>query len=256
MSTVLVTGGKGTLGSRLVPLLRAAGHHVTIGTRRPGAPGEVATELAAGDGLDAAVAGREVVVHLASDARRPQRVDVGGTARLLAAAAAAGVGHVVYVSIVGVDRHPLRYYRAKLAAEGAIEASGLPHTILRATQFHDLVGRFVDAQRRLPLVAAPRGVRFQVVEMAAVARLVASTVAAGPAGRLPDVGGPEAIRLIDLVRDHLRAVGRRRLVVPFPLLGAAGRAFRAGVNLTPNVLAGSSTWEQHVAGLAASGVPA
>lgn len=255
MPTVLVTGGNGVLGRRLVPMLRAAGHRVTVGTRSPGGPGEAGLDLATGQGIAAAVAGQQVVVHAASDVRRPMRVDAQGSQRLATAAAAAGVGHLVYISIVGVDVHPLRYYRAKLAAEQAIEAAGVPYTILRTTQFHDLVTRIVDAQRRLPQVIVPK-VPFQVVETAAVARRIAALVAAGPSGRVPDLGGPAARPLPELARTYLRAIGRRRPVIGFRMPGAAGRAYRDGRNLTLNVLADSCTWEEHLARLVPAGAPA
>ena len=91
-----------------------------------------------GDGLAAAVAGVGVIVHCASDPLRP-RVDIEGTGNLLQAARTAGTSHLVHPSIVGIDRVPYRYYQAKLQAERLLQASGLPWTILRATQFHQLV---------------------------------------------------------------------------------------------------------------------
>ncbi|WP_213455759.1 SDR family oxidoreductase [Rhizomonospora bruguierae] len=100
---VLVTGGTGTLGRALVPLLVEAGHDTTVMSRRPG-PGDAVADLVTGDGLAAAVAGADTVVHLASSPyrRTMAEVEIGGTGRLLAAAAGAGVGHLIYVSIVAV----------------------------------------------------------------------------------------------------------------------------------------------------------
>lgn len=254
MSRILVTGGNGVLGRQLVPQLVAAKHEVSVGTRAPqhGDVGarQVHLDLIDGRGLEEAVVGCEVVIHAASDAKRPEAVDQRGTARLVEASLDAEVAHLVYVSIVGVDAHPLRYYRAKYAAELTVESSGVPHTILRATQFHDLVARFVEAQRRSPVVFVPRGVKFQVIETAVVAARLAELVER-PAGRVQDMGGPEALSLVGLARDYLAARGQRRPVVGLPMPGAPGRAYRGGVNLTPHVVEASCTWDAYLEGLVA-----
>jgi NAD(P)-dependent dehydrogenase (short-subunit alcohol dehydrogenase family) len=141
---ILVTGGSGTLGGGVVARLLAAGHQVRVLSRRPRpAGGPAAAEWAAGDlvggdHLAGAVSGVAAIVHCASDPRRPG-VDVDGTRNLLRAAQAAGTPHLVDISIVGIDRVPSRYYQAKLEAERLIQTSGLGWTILRATQFHQLV---------------------------------------------------------------------------------------------------------------------
>ena len=143
--TVLITGGTGALGPHLVDAMSSAGHDVRVVSRQSSPPSAVpgvtwvAGDLASGAGLRAAVRNVDVVVHAASDPRRARAVDVEGTRRLTQAARAAGVSHLVYVSIVGVDAIPLGYYQRKLEAEALVEASGVPWTILRATQFHSFV---------------------------------------------------------------------------------------------------------------------
>lgn len=162
---VLVTGGTGTLGRRVVDRLRAVGHETRV-LSRSGRPGTVTGDLLTGEGVEAAVRGTNAIVHCASSPSNARRTDVGGTALLLQAAARAGVGHVVFVSIVGVDRNPFPYYRMKLAAERVVERSPVPWTILRATQFHDLILAMVSALGRAPLVAPiPKGFLFQPVEV-------------------------------------------------------------------------------------------
>jgi len=139
MTTVLVTGGAGVLGRPVVARLRERGADVRVLSRRAGGePGRVQGDLETGTGLVEAVAGVDVIVHCASagDWLRPQR-DVVQTRNLLAAVGPARP-HIVYVSIVGVDRIRFGYYRAKLECERMIAASGLPWTVLRATQFHEL----------------------------------------------------------------------------------------------------------------------
>jgi uncharacterized protein YbjT (DUF2867 family) len=193
--SILVTGGNGTLGRAVVARLLAGEHEVRVLSRRPrpaSAPAQVAWvtgDLVSGDHLADAVTGVDAVVHCASDPRRP-RVDVDGTRNLLRAARAAGTPHLVHISIVGIDRIPYRYYQAKLAAERLIQASGLGWTILRATQFHQLVLLVAHGLARLPVVPVPAATSFQPIDAAEVADRLAALAAGPPAGRMPDMGGP------------------------------------------------------------------
>ena len=249
MALVLVTGGTGQLGREVVPRLVSGGHDVRLLSRqdRPSRPDGVEAvrgDVLAGDGLDRAVAGVDVVIHCAtSPFRRTKRTEVDGTRRLTAAAKRGRSPHLVYISIVGVDRHPLPYYRAKWAAEGVIEGAGLPHTILRATQFHSLLDGFLTRLARLPVLPVPRGVRFQPVDAGEVAARIVALVGAGPSGRAADMGGPEVRGFDDLARVWSNARGRPRRVVAFPIAGRTARAFKDGVNLCPDHKDGTVTWE-------------
>src|SRR3954463_16524088 len=156
----LVTGGTGRLGQRLIGPLQAAGHSVRQMSRRGAGPGGGRGDLATGLDLTSALTGAELVVHAASDPRgNPWEVDVAGTRRLVQAVDRDRLRHLVYVSIVGVDRIPYGYYRAKFAAEQVLLASGLPVTLLRVTQFHDFVDHLLDAARRGPVLPVPMGWR-------------------------------------------------------------------------------------------------
>jgi uncharacterized protein YbjT (DUF2867 family) len=129
----LVTGGTGVLGRRVVERLLAAGVEARVLSRN-GRPGTIRGDLSTGEGLGEAVRGVDTVIHCASRPfRESRRVDVEGTVRLLEVAAGAGVSHVVYISIVGIDRVPsYPYYRIKLETERVVEGSLVSHTILRA----------------------------------------------------------------------------------------------------------------------------
>lgn len=241
---VLVTGGTGTLGRRVVERLRAKGIRQRV-MSRSGRPGTVRGDLLTGEGLGEAVRGVDAVVHLASSPGKARRVDVGGTQRLLREAAASGVRHVVYVSIVGVDRNPFPYYRAKLEAEGAVARSPVPWTILRATHFHDFVLSAARALSRPPLIApVPRGVLLQPVDAGEVADRLVEFALSGPAERVPDVGGPEVLTLADLTRAYLTAAGREKGVLEVPLPGKAARAFRGGAQVAAGPSWGEVTWEE------------
>lgn len=255
MATVLVTGGTGTLGRLCLPLLVQRGHDVRALTRQPRSdlPREVrgiVGDLTSGAGLAQAVAGVDAVLHLASATRATstanmRSTDVAGTNRLIEHARRAGAPHLLYLSVVGVDRHPLRYYRVKRAAEIAVERGGLPFTVLRSTQFHQLVLRIVRTITRAPLVAlVPGGVSVQPIDAWEVADRLVAAVGQPPAGRLADVGGPEVRTAEDLVTTYLRRSGRQRRVVAVSVPGRAARAFRRGVHLAPERAVGRITWEQ------------
>lgn len=244
---ILVTGGTGVLGRVVVRRLLAAGHEVRVMSRRPrsGDASSVVADLGTGDGLEAAVADVEVIVHLASSAISPGK-ELAGAQRLVAAATKAGAPHVVYSSIVGVDRVPIGYYGAKLAVEGLLERSALPHTIQRATQFHDLIRTMLAGAAKLPVLLVP-SLRFQSIDVRDVAERMVELALDNPAGRAPDLGGPQVRHTRDLARAYLSATGRRRAVVPIPLPGKAFRAYREGGNLTPEHADGKVTFEEYLA---------
>ena len=166
---------------------------------------------------------------------------------LIAAARKAGVSHLVYISIVGVDRVPFGYYKSKLAVEKLVEASGLGWTVLRATQFHDLLLQLFQGLAKVPVMLLPAGVSDQPVETAEVAARLAELAAGAPAGRVVDLAGPEVRTLESLARAYLKASGRRRALVNVPLWGAAYRQFRAGGHLAPEHAVGKGTFEQYLA---------
>lgn len=154
--TVLVTGASGTLGSAVLPRLIKQGFGVRPMSRRA-RPGWVVADVATGVGLREAVSGVDAIVHLASAPGKAQRTDVEGTRRLLDEAKAEGVRLVLYVSINGIDRVPNGYYRAKLATEEVVKASGIPFTILRAAQFHSFVEMLLTVSGKLgPLIIDPK----------------------------------------------------------------------------------------------------
>ncbi|MBF6332775.1 SDR family oxidoreductase [Nocardia transvalensis] len=240
---ILVTGGTGTLGRHVVPGLLTAGQELRVLSRSPRAntPGieYVRGDLTKGHGIDAAVAGIDTIVHLAGDAK----TDDVATRHLVDAAA--GVGHLVFIGVTAAERIPLGYFRAKLAAERAIEESGIPFTTLRAAQFHDLIFDALRTLAKLPVVPLLPG-RMQPVETAEVAHRLVELTLGEPQGRVSDLAGPEVLDFRALVRTFLQATGKRRLMVPIPFPGKAGRAFRNGDNLTFETH-GKRTWAEYLA---------
>jgi uncharacterized protein YbjT (DUF2867 family) len=161
--------------------------------------------------------------------------------------------HLVYISIVGSERVSFGYTRAKLECERAVAGSGLPWTMLRATQFYDLIYKGARALARLPVVPVPAGFVIQPVDSGEVAARLADLALGEPAGRVPDMGGPQVISFAGLLRAYLRARRRRRPVVPVWMPGI--RAVRVGALLVPpeeaaapGYAAGQRTWEEFLAG--------
>ena len=182
MAQVLITGATGTLGHRVVGEATEAGHKVRALSRKPrvGYTGVhwAQGDLLSGDGIDAALDGIDTVIHCATQGTRGK--DVVSAGNLIAAARRAGTPNIIYVSIVGIDRIPLPYYKAKLRVEEALAASGLGHTIIRVTQFHDLIETIFSIQRFSPALIAIKGVRFQPIDTRDVAAHLVSLIDEGP----------------------------------------------------------------------------
>nr|WP_233507487.1 SDR family oxidoreductase [Jiangella anatolica] len=246
-----MTGGTGTLGRLIVPRLLADGLSVRVlsRTRREPADGVeyVAADLRSDDAdgaIAAAVDGVDTVLHLAGGPKG----DGEAAARLARAAARAGVKHLVHISVIGVDRVPVAWFRTKLAAEQAVTGSGVPWTILRAAQFHDLVLKTATAMARSPIVPVPGGLRLQPVDARDVAERLTELTLGEPAGLVADLAGPRVAPMGDLLRSYLTAAGKRRLLVPVRLPGKIGRVYRDGGNLTPDGAdLGTRTWEDFLA---------
>jgi uncharacterized protein YbjT (DUF2867 family) len=244
MNTILVTGGTGTLGRPLVQLLAGRDFAVRVLSRRPqpapAPPQEWRTgDLRRGRGVEAAVDGTSTIIHCATG-----RGDVMAARALLAAARRAGRPHLLYISIVGIDRIPVGYYRTKLQTERLIASSGLPWTILRATQFHDLIARGCAALARLLVLPVPAATSFQPVDTGEVAARLAELATGAPAGRVPDMAGPQVLAAADIARSYLRASGRHRRVQPVWLPGRAASALRRGDHLAPGHADGRVTFEE------------
>lgn len=226
---IAIAGGTGTLGGHVVTELRSRGHEVRVLSRS--AP-EYRVDLVTGAGLEPALRGCEVVVDASNNAgRKAAAVLIEGTRRLLAAERAAGVSHHVCVSIVGCDQVPMGYYRVKTEQENLVVQGPVPWTVVRATQFHELVASILGAAARWRALPAPRAL-LQPVACAEVARYVAD-IAERPARRAgTSIAGPEVTELRTLARTWRSVTGRRLALIPVWVPGRVGRALRSGTLTT------------------------
>ena len=226
---VVVTGGSGGLGREVVSRLRDRQVHTVAASRRTG------FDLATGEGVRAVLADADVVVHAATNVRF-RKVDLDGTRRIVRILhERPQPPHLVYVSIVGVDRNPYPYYRAKYACELVLERSGLPVTVVRATQFHTLVQTIGNFSARGPVAVVPRDTAFQSCDHRWVAdELAALALGDAPLGyrRVSDLAGPERITFTEVVELARQTAGKgpARLIT-LPAVGGALKAFAAGANL-------------------------
>jgi uncharacterized protein YbjT (DUF2867 family) len=186
-------------------------------------------DLTSGHGLAAALDGCDVVIDAsnASAPRRAAQVLVDGSRRLLAAEGEIGVRHHVGISIVGCERVPTGYYRVKAAQEQVISAGSVPWTLVRATQFHELVDMALTAAARWRILPIPAA-RFQTIAAAEVAHVVADVAEREPGRSRIQVAGPQVLTAADLARTWRSVTGRRALSVRVPVPGRLGRELRAG----------------------------
>ncbi|WP_227997376.1 SDR family oxidoreductase [Nocardia australiensis] len=243
MSNILLTGGTGTLGSHVTPLLLEAGHRVRILSRsaRDGVAGieYVTGDLLKDEAVAEAVAGVDTIVHLAGGPKG----DEVATRNLVRAAAGAGTSHFVHISVIAADAIPVGYYRSRIGAERAVIESGVPHTILRAAQFHDLILTVARAMSKMPIIPAPKTVRFQPVDSREVAARLVELADGGPVGLVADLAGPTVYAMPELLRGYLRAAGKSRPLVSLRVPGKIGKAYRSGANLNLGADTGKRTWE-------------
>lgn len=222
---IAVAGATGVVGHHVAEVARSRGHEVVPLARSLG------VDLTTGAGLAERLHGVDAVVDVTSVASQKQEeaeAFFGGVTRtLLAGEEAAGVGHHVALSIVGIEKIPSGYYLGKRLQERLVEEGAVGWSILRATQFHEFAEQALGFVRVGPFSLVPRMLSQPVAAVEVAAALV-DVVEAGPSGRVPDLAGPERLPMVDLARrvSRSRRLGRRVVGVPLP--GAVGRGMRDG----------------------------
>jgi uncharacterized protein YbjT (DUF2867 family) len=207
---IVVIGGTGLIGSKLVEKLRDHGHDALAASPDTG------VDTLTGEGLAEALDGAQVVVDVSNAPVWEDKAVLDffrtSSRNILAAEAAAGVNHHVVLSVVGTDRLPdSGYFRAKVAQEEAVKASGVPFTILRATQFFEFIGRIADSSQRGESIHLPPAL-VQPEAADDVAAAVADVAMSDPVNGIVELAGPERFRLDELARRVLSAKNDVRLV--------------------------------------------
>jgi uncharacterized protein YbjT (DUF2867 family) len=211
---IVVIGGTGLIGSKTIPILRQAGHEVVAASPRSG------VNTITGEGLKEVMASAQVAIDLANSPSFEDKAvleffETSGR-NLLAAEAEAGVRHHVALSIVGTDRTPDNgYFRAKVAQEKLIVASGIPYTIIRATQFMEFLGAIAASGTDGNVVRISPGL-FRPIASDDVAAIVADVALAAPRNGIVEIAGPECAPFNEIIARYLKAVGDPREVVRDP----------------------------------------
>jgi uncharacterized protein YbjT (DUF2867 family)/uncharacterized protein GlcG (DUF336 family) len=210
---IIVIGGTGLIGSKTVAILRQGGHEAVAASPKSG------INTITGEGLKEAMAGAHVVIDLANSPSFEDKAvleffETSGR-NLLAAGAAAGVRHHVALSVVGTDRTDNGYFRAKVAQEKLIEASGIPYTIIRSTQFLEFLGAIAASSADGNIVRISPGL-FQPIAADDVAAIVADVALAAPRNGIVEIAGPERAPFNEIVARYLKAIDDPRKVVSDP----------------------------------------
>ena len=210
---IVVIGGTGLIGSKVVANLKRKGHEAIAAAPNTG------VNTITGEGLKEALAGAQVVVDVANSSSFEDKAamkffETSGR-NLLAAEGAAGVPHHVALSIVGDDRSDNGYFRAKVAQEKLVKASGIPYTIIRSTQFMEFLRAIADSSADGNVIRISPGL-FQPIASDDVAAFVADVAVAPPRNGIVEIAGPERVPFNEFVARYLTAVGDTRKVVRDP----------------------------------------
>lgn len=240
MSEIFITGGTGNLGRSLVKLLTEKQKPFVIGSRsnKYGADNIVVMDLLANTGLKEAVKGRKIIFHLATDLKK----DTEATQNLLNAIGNDTDVHLIYMSIVGIDDVPFPYYQQKLASENAVKASGIPYTILRATQFHEFIDELLSTFLKFPIGILPKKVVSQPIQIEVVADELYKLSLEKPENKTYNIGGLESFTFGQMAEEWQKQTGKKRWMINLPLLGKLGKSFREGKLTTPNIQPESISW--------------
>jgi uncharacterized protein YbjT (DUF2867 family) len=226
---IVVAGATGTVGRHIMTAARARGHESVAVTRANGVD-----VIAGGPPLDEAVAGADALIDVTSVATMDADVSTAffraAATNLLASAHRAGVGHVVLLSIVGIDLNPHGYYAGKLAQEAVYAQSPQPWTTVRATQFHEFAAQVAPQAKLGPVQLAPRA-RVQPVAAGAVAEHLVTLAEGMPQRRATDIAGPREEQLSAMIRAWVRHRGGRGPVLAVNVPGAQMRGMRRGLAL-------------------------
>lgn len=229
-SEILVTGGTGFLGNAVCDLFDQHNISYTIATHRRVCmkDNRIFMDLASGEGIEDAVRGKKVILHLASDKTHPAN-DIKGTRALLDKLQYLEQDtHLIYISIVGVDKLRLPYFKEKWQVEKDIMQSGQLYSILRATQFHKYIEQILHQFLKWPAAILPKQVLIQPVNVAPVAAAL-FLMSQNPATcKTENLGGKQVLSLADAATIWLKHRNRKKLIFNFPLVGAAGKNLKAG----------------------------
>ena len=254
MQSVLITGGTGTLGQEISRQLLEKGYAVNILSSKDKPEIDFFTNIIQGDLTDSAslkeaIESSDIIIHCASNPRNAQVVDIEGTKNLLALLDSNKCKHFIYISISGVDKSDYPYYQTKYAVEKLIEATGLPYSILRATQFHDLVlYRIIQVfdQGIGKPIQIPANMKFQSIDKTDVAASIIKLASKQPTYTVTTIGGPEVLTLEFMIQTYFTQLDRNEEIEYIEPSMAFHQVFTSGINLCPENAVDGVTWAEYL----------
>ncbi len=259
MAKILVTGGTGVLGRSLSKLFLANQMDFVVGTRNKNTKNYnndrsssdlnvkwTYMDLTKTERLNKSI---DIILHLASMPMQKidgQPSDVILTKNLLNSIPKKNIKHFIYISIVGIDKIPFWYYQGKLECERLIKSSGVPYTILRATQFHDFIDALTSKMLTLPIVLVPKVIKTQPIQVEAVAMELNKITQESPSNSTHNLGGKRVYNLGEIADSLLKARHEKKLVLNVPTIGKVMKAFAHGHATCDNISSTSNTWEEYL----------
>lgn len=249
MNKILVTGGTGKFGQEVCKQLIQKGFEVNIlsSGKNPDVP--YYTKIYSGDltdisSLNDAVSNSDIIIHCATNPRNSGIVDIEGTKNLLQLANQKQIKHFIYISIVGVDKSSFPYYQSKFEVEKMIQESNLPFSILRATQFHDMIlDRFIKPFEEEGSLKIPQKMRFQSIAIEDVAEKLVSLTIESPINKIEIIAGSDVYTIEEMTQIYLEVSGRTDKIEPSLYDQEIHELFRSGVNLCDNCKTEKTTWK-------------
>ena len=250
MRNILVTGGTGTLGKVVVNKLVNHNSDVSIlsskkNVKLPDGVKLFTGNLETGDGLDKAIKDVDVIIHCASNSKNYQGTDILGTKNLLEVINKK-IHHFIYISIVGIDKSDFPYYLAKLEVEEMIQKSGIPYSIERATQFHNLVLFLIKSFKieNSSSIIVPEGMKFQTIDIRDVADKLVKLAGENPIGKISELGGPQVLDIEEMTKIYLKSIKKEDIKIKLrEVEDDLYNVFKSGINLCPENARGKITWE-------------
>jgi len=251
---ILITGGTGHLGQKIVQLIKSKEYEVKVLTSKSDLTNEdninyFTENLSQNIGLKAATKDIDTIIHCASNPRDFEKVDIEGTQNLLNAIDKNSIKHFVYISIVGIHKSNYPYYQAKLKVENILKGSGIPYTIVRTTQFHSFVFNLIqsvidETTSEKAILKIPERLKFQSIATEEVAELLVKSALKSPQGLLHDFGGPEILSFEEMTATYLKEAQLNWNIQTEPTDNIRHELFRTGINLCRDNAFGKETWER------------
>ncbi|UJR11299.1 hypothetical protein I4U23_015480 [Adineta vaga] len=263
MSKILVTGGNGVLGRAVSKLFLAEHINFVVGSRHKKTKNYsnertdldtniewIYMDLTKEEELDKITFDNiDIILHLASSPNETingQAADIVLTRNLLKTIQNKNIKHFIYISIVGIDRIPLAYYEGKLECERLVKESGVPYTILRATQFHEFAEDLTNKLLRFPICLVPKALKIQPIQVEAVAMELSKIMKTSPLNDTYDIGGKKIYNMGEIASSLLEARHESKWIINIPTFGGIMNAVAAGYSTCENIVSSSNTWEEYL----------